>query len=72
MCARLGFYLPGKNTIPLQIEKDRGPYYEALAQADEADKAGKLDISAMEELVSQALAAQLLSVHDKASGKENS
>ncbi len=66
---RLGFNLPGENTIAQQIETDRGPYYAALETADEADRNGTLDVSAMEELISNMLAAQLLSVHNKAVGK---
>jgi Fic family protein len=63
---RMGFNLPGINTIAQQIEKDRAPYYQALILADEAFKQGLVDVSAMEELLSRALAAQLLSVHQKA------
>lgn len=68
LCARLGFYLPGQKTIPAQIEQNPNPYYAALKKADLADKDGGFDISAMEELLKQHLAAQLLSVHDQASG----
>jgi Fic family protein len=66
---RLGFNLPGENTIAQQIETDRGPYYGALEAADIADKQGVLDVSTMEELISNMLAAQLLSVHQRAVGK---
>ncbi len=64
---RMGFNLPGVNTIAQQIENDRAPYYDALAAADEALRQGNTDVSAMEALMSQLLAAQLLSVHQKAS-----
>jgi Fic family protein len=63
---RLGFALPGTNTIAQQIEKNRQPYFDALRAADEADQQGRLDISQMEELLSNMLAAQLLSVHRQA------
>jgi Fic family protein len=64
---RLGFNLPGENTIPQQIENDRNPYYDALHHADQTfATSGKVDVSVMEALLSQALAVQLLSVHDKA------
>ena len=66
---RLGFNLPGENTIAQQIETDRGPYFAALHAADEAERQGGLDVSVMEELISNMLAAQLLSVHNKAVGK---
>jgi Fic family protein len=70
LCAKLEFVLPGKNTIPQQIERDRNPYFDALHSADDAWKEGGVDVSAMEELVSDALAAQLLSIHQQAMGLE--
>jgi Fic family protein len=63
---RMGFNLPGINTIAQQIERNRDPYYAALGLADDAYRSGTIDVSAMEDLMSQALAAQLLSVHQKA------
>ena len=63
---RMGFNLPGLNTIAQQIEKNRDPYFLALEAADESNKRGVIDVSAMESLMSQMLAAQLLSVHSKA------
>jgi Fic family protein len=63
---RLGFVLPGHNTIAQQIVKCRDPYYDALKSADQSERDGRLDLSAMEELLSNMLAAQLLSVHNKA------
>ena len=66
MSVRLGFVLPGKNTIPQQIVNCRAPYYDALTAADLADTAGRIDVSQMEELLSNMLAAQLLSVHNQA------
>jgi len=62
----MGFNLPGLNTIPQQIEQDPLPYYGALESADESVKLGHVDLSQMESLLSQLLAAQLLSIHDKA------
>ena len=64
--AKMGFNLPGINTIAPQIERDRVPYYAALGAADEALKRGRQDISEMEDLLSQLLALQSLSIHDKA------
>jgi Fic family protein len=69
LCARLGYSLPGSPTVPEQIAESklsRDGYYAALHAADAAWSEGKLDISMMESLVSHCLAAQLLSVHDKA------
>ena len=71
MCARLGYDLPGSPTVPQQIAdvaKNRDRYFRALQAADAADKNGRLDVSMMEDLVSDFLAAQLLSVHPQAGG----
>jgi hypothetical protein len=66
---RLGYNLPGEPTVPQQIAdnpKSRDRYFRALQAADASDRNGRLDVSAMEELVSDCLAAQLLSVHNQA------
>jgi Fic family protein len=69
LSVRLGFVLPGKNTIAQQIEKRRDTYYDALKTADQAEREGKIDVSQMEELLSNMLGAQLLSVHSQARGE---
>jgi Fic family protein len=69
LCARLGFRLPGEKTIPELIIADREPYYAALRQADAAWAEGRLDLTAMEGLMSSLLADQLLGVYSKATGK---
>jgi Fic family protein len=52
---------PGTNSIPDQISTDKNPYYDALELADEAWKAtGQVDVSALEKMLSQMLATQLL------------
>jgi Fic family protein len=52
---------PGTNSIPDQIATDIKPYYDALELADESWKAtGKVDVSALEKMLSQMLATQLL------------
>jgi Fic family protein len=69
LCARLGYYLPGSPTVPQQIAdvpKNRHRYYQALQAADASDRNGRLDVSVMEELVSDCLGAQLYSVHQQA------
>lgn len=68
LCIRLGFLLPGTNTIPDQIASNKLPYYDALAEADEAYADGRIDVTAMEVLLENLLAAQLVAVHDKAKG----
>lgn len=37
LCVKLGFWLPGPNTIPKQIRGNRSPYYKALAEGDQSD-----------------------------------
>jgi len=66
LCARLGFVLPGTNTIPDQIVADRDPYYDALRQADEACENGLMDVGRMESLMSALLAKQLADIHRQA------
>lgn len=66
MCIRLGEPLPGTKTIPEQIAADRTPYFQALEAADTAERDGRQDLSAMETLLESLLAAQLLSVIDRA------
>jgi len=58
---RLGFVLPGSPTITEQISADKSDYYRALDSADEAWRAGKLDVSDMEELVVNLVGKQLRS-----------
>jgi len=65
LCIRLGTLLPGKFTIPEQIEVDRGPYYRALEAADEAWGNGAIDLTAMKQLLSSMLAKQLVDVHEE-------
>jgi hypothetical protein len=60
----LGFLLPGKLTLPEQIAQDKTPYYKALEAADLAWSEGKVDLSAMKQLLSSMLAAQLHAVHE--------
>jgi hypothetical protein len=43
LCVRLGYRLPGRNTIPDQISANKSPYYRALEAADEADRQGRID-----------------------------
>lgn len=64
LCARLGYKLPGVETIPEQIAKDKRPYYAALENADAAFRTGRIDVSLMEKLIEECLANQLLTLHD--------
>lgn len=62
LCAKLGYRVPGTNTIPEQIVANRQPYYAALDEADAAWAEGRIDLAAMETLLSDMLAMQLSSV----------
>ena len=68
LCIKSGFLLPGKDTIPEQIAHNKPPYYAALEDADRAWREGALDLSAMEALLSAALARQLADYHRAATG----
>jgi len=72
LCARLGYRLPGKNTIPEQIAADKTPYYKALEAADQEWEKEKIDLSVLEKLLAELLANQLVSVHDEARGGSRS
>jgi Fic family protein len=62
MCCKLGYVLPGKQTIPDQISENKKPYYEALEAADDSLTAGKLSLVNVEEMLSMMLSRQLYSV----------
>ena len=69
LCVRLGYRLPGRSALPDLLARNKQPYYDALEQADAQHLNGKLDVSAMEGLLSDLLAKQLLSVHQSATGE---
>ncbi|MBO9575859.1 MAG: Fic family protein [Sphingobium sp.] len=66
LCGKVGYLLPGSQTVPEQIAADRTPYYLALEEADRHWESGKLDLSVLEELLDQCLATQLLSAYEDA------
>jgi len=68
LCARLAMRLPGTKTIPERIATTKQPYYTALDRADAAWTAGRVDVAAMEQLLSDHLAAQLVDIHYAATG----
>ena len=63
LCCKLGYVLPGKQTIPDQISENKKTYYEALEAADEALRKGKLSLARVEDMLSMMLGRQLYSVH---------
>ncbi|MGO4388776.1 Fic family protein [Microvirga sp. 2YAF29] len=67
---KLDSILPGTPTIPDQIAGDKDPYYNALEKADDAWlDARKVDVSALEEMLEQMLARQLLNATREAAGE---
>lgn len=66
LCLRLKALMPGRLTIPEQIEQDRTPYYRALEAADIAWAEGKIDLGAMKQLLASMLAKQLYAIHEEA------
>ena len=63
LCAKLGYVLPGHETVPEQIAADKEPYYVALEAADEASQGDVVDVSRMESLLDDCIANQLLSAY---------
>ena len=68
LCVRLGLRLPGTKTIPEVIAEDKGPYYTAIDEADSAEERGKVDVTAMEGVLKDALAVQLADFADAVTG----
>lgn len=60
LCAKLGFHIPGVTTVPEMIARDKEPYYRALEAADAAGKQRSIDVSVMENLLSELLAKQMV------------
>ena len=70
LCAKVGYRLPGHETVPEQIAADKRPYYEALEAADRSLEGGKLDLGALQTLLDAQLATQLLSAYEDANDPE--
>jgi len=69
LSVKAGGVLPGTRTIPERISGAKNPYYFALEKADKAYAKDKsIDVSALEEIIVSALAAQLADVVMEASG----
>ncbi len=68
LCLKLGQRLPGSKTIPEVISEQKKPYYEAIDMADAAARRGEIDVSAMEAVLKNALAAQLADFADAVTG----
>jgi Fic family protein len=70
MSIKLDSLLPGTPTIPEQIASNKDPYYKALEEADRAWASRKVDVSALENLLGDMLAQQLLNAAKEASGED--
>ena len=68
LCIGLEFAPPAQKTIPQLIEENREPYTEALRKADMAWAEKRLDLTSMEQLLSDLLATQLVFLHEAATG----
>ena len=66
---KLDSLLPGTPTIPEQIAANKDPYYNALEAADKAWIGNKIDVSALETLLGDMLATQLLNAAKEAAGE---
>ena len=66
MCSKLDFHIPGVTTIPDLVAKNKSRYYQALEAADEACDGGSTDVSAMETLMKDLLAKQMLLALERA------
>lgn len=69
MSIKLDSLLPGTPTIPEQIAANKDPYYKALEESDKAWVSGKIDVSALETLLGEMLAQQLLNAAKEAAGE---
>ena len=66
---KLDSILPGTPTIPEQIAANKDPYYKALEAADKAWSGKKVDVSTLENLLSDMLALQLVNAAKEAAGE---
>ena len=70
LCMKMGSRLPGTRTIPDLISENKRPYYDALEAADKRLASDhKIDLSQLEAVLSDLLAAQLISALEQASGR---
>lgn len=70
LCIKLGQRLSGIRTIPDLIAENKHPYYDALEAADAAwSEHQQVNLTSLETLLQHLLAAQLLSIIEKAQGK---
>jgi len=71
MSVKLDSLLPGAPTIPEQIAGNKKPYYDALEVADKHHLDGKVDVTALESMLSAMVSTQLLRAAQEAAGEIN-
>lgn len=71
LCVRLGYRLPGLQTIPDLIVENKKPYYEALETADRSASNDSPNLGALETLLGSHLASQLAQVLNSAKGSSS-
>lgn len=71
LCAKVGYRLPGYQTLPEQIAADKSPYYAALEFADRHWAKGSLNLAALEDLLDRCLAKQLHSAYEDAKNPQS-
>lgn len=59
ICLRNGGLLPGKKTVPERIRENRGPYYDALRDADAHRADGQFNVDKLASYLEGLLKAQL-------------
>lgn len=70
LCMKMGGRIAGTRTIPELIAQNKTPYYDALEAADEQWTSKRLiNLSQLEEVLSNLLAEQLISALEQASGR---
>ena len=69
LSVKLDSLLPGTPTIPDQIASDKQPYYSGLELADRAWATEQVDVSALETMLNNMLARQLLNATREAAGE---
>jgi Fic family protein len=69
LCMKMRCRIPGVRTIPDLIAENKTPYYQALEAADEVWSAeNRIDLTKLELLLAELLAAQLVSALEEAKG----
>ncbi len=63
LCRKYGRWLPGERTIIMLIKQNRERYRQGLADADSAEKGGRVNLTPLATLIAELLARQLEEAH---------